>query len=98
MTPRRNLERKFRCPDLGAVRAALPALATRREGVQLQTDTYFHCRAGRLKLREIDGEPAVLIGYDRPDAAAVSGRSYQISTAGSPSISRSFNRPARAWK
>ena len=78
MTPRRNLERKFRCPDLGAVRAALPALATRREGVQLQTDTYFHCRAGRLKLREIDGEPAVLIGYDRPDAAAAKLSAYHL--------------------
>ena len=75
MTPRRNLERKFRCQDLDAVRGMLPAVTARREGVQLQTDTYFHARAGRLKLREIDGEPAVLIWYDRPDTAAASGRS-----------------------
>jgi adenylate cyclase class 2 len=78
MTPRRNLERKFRCRDLNAVRAVLPALATRCEGVQLQTDTYFHARAGRLKLREIDGQPAVLIAYDRPDAATAKISAYHL--------------------
>jgi adenylate cyclase class 2 len=78
MTPRRNLERKFRCPDLAAVRAALPAVPARREGVQFQTDTYFHARAGRLKLRVIDGEPAALIWYDRPDAAAAKLSTYHL--------------------
>jgi predicted adenylyl cyclase CyaB len=78
MTPRRNLERKFRCRDLDAVRAALPTLPTRREGVQLQTDTYFHARAGRLKLREIDGEPAVLIWYNRGDAATAKLCNYHL--------------------
>ncbi len=78
MTPRRNLERKFRCPDLDAVRAALPALPIRREGVQLQTDTYFHARSGRLKLREIDGQPAVLIWYDRSDAATAKLCNYHL--------------------
>ena len=78
MTPRRNLERKFRCPDLAAVRAALPALATRYEGIQLQTDTYFHARAGRLKLREIDGAAAVLIWYNRSDAATAKLCNYLL--------------------
>jgi predicted adenylyl cyclase CyaB len=78
MTPRRNLERKFRCQDLDAVRGMLPAVTARREGVQLQTDTYFHARAGRLKLREIDGEPAVLIWYDRPDTAAAKLCAYHL--------------------
>jgi predicted adenylyl cyclase CyaB len=78
MTPRRNLERKFRCPDLGAVRAALPSLPTWHEGVQFQTDTYFHARAGRLKLRVIDVEAAALIWYDRPDAAAAKLSTYHL--------------------
>src|SRR5258708_1706900 len=78
MTPRRNLEHKFRCHDLDAVRAALPPLAPRPAGVQLQTDTYFHSRAGRLKLREIDGEPAVLIWYDRSDAATAKLSTYHL--------------------
>jgi adenylate cyclase, class 2 len=76
--PRRNLERKFRCRDLNAVRAVLPALGTRYGEIQLQTDTYFHARAGRLKLREIDGEPATLIAYDRPDAATAKLSAYHL--------------------
>jgi adenylate cyclase class 2 len=78
MTPRRNLELKFRCRDLDAVRAALPALPIRREGIQIQTDTYFHARAGRLKLREIDGQPAVLIWYNRSDAASAKLCNYHL--------------------
>lgn len=77
-TPRRNLERKFRCPDLADVRAALPALATRYEGIQLQTDTYFHAHAGRLKLREIGGAPPVLIWYDRTDATTAKLCNYLL--------------------
>ncbi len=65
-TPRRNLERKARCPDLAAAAEALRQLGTRLEGVQLQTDTYFHVPTGRLKLRVIAGQEALLIAYDRP--------------------------------
>jgi adenylate cyclase class IV len=78
MTPRRNLERKFHCRDLDAVRAALPALPVRREGVQLQTDTFFQARAGRLKLREIEGQSAVLIWYNRSDAATAKLCNYHL--------------------
>jgi adenylate cyclase, class 2 len=88
MTARRNLERKFRCTDLHAVRAALPALETRREGVQLQTDTYFHARAGRLKLREIDGEAALLIAYDRPDTATAKLSAYHLVPVGDAALLR----------
>lgn len=35
----------------------------------VQRDTYFHAVKGRLKLREIDGEPAELIAYDRANIA-----------------------------
>jgi len=63
---RRNLERKERYPDLSAAEKALRRLGARQEGVQLQTDTYFRVASGRLKLREIAGQQAVLIWYDRP--------------------------------
>jgi predicted adenylyl cyclase CyaB len=63
---RRNLERKERYPDLAAAEQALQQLGTRLEGVQLQTDTYFRVASGRLKLREIAGQQAVLIWYNRP--------------------------------
>jgi adenylate cyclase class IV len=35
--------------------------------VEHQLDTYFRVPSGRLKLREIDGQPPVLIWYERPD-------------------------------
>ncbi len=88
MTARHNLERKFRCPDLHAVRAALPALETRYEGVQLQTDTYFHARAGRLKLREIDGEGALLIAYDRPNTPTAKLSAYHLVPVGEAALLR----------
>jgi adenylate cyclase class IV len=49
-----------------------------------QTDTYFHVKNGRLKLREIDGETAQkpfgaqLIFYQRPDRAEVKRSDYLI--------------------
>jgi predicted adenylyl cyclase CyaB len=76
--PRRNLERKIPCADLGAARAALERLGARREGVQAQTDTYFPVRAGRLKLREIAGQEAVLIWYARPDEATARLSTYYL--------------------
>src|SRR5438046_3449290 len=88
MTPRRNLEHKFRCDDLAAVRAALPALAPRAAGVQVQTDTFFRARAGRLKLREIEGQPAVLIWYDRTDAAAAKLSTYHLVPVGDAALLR----------
>ncbi len=68
MDVRRNVEIKARIADRGAVRRLIQQVATERVGQQKQTDTYFHCRVGRLKLREIVGHPAQLIWYDRPDA------------------------------
>src|SRR5579862_1461879 len=63
---RQNLERKVNYSDLSTAEMLLQGLGTRLEGVQLQTDTYFRVASGRLKLREIAGQEAVLIWYDRP--------------------------------
>lgn len=64
---RRNLELKARHPDLAAARAAAVRLGAHPAGVEQQTDTYFSVPHGRFKLREIEGQPAVLIWYERPD-------------------------------
>lgn len=48
----RNIELKARLGDYEAALKAASAIATSRLGVQHQIDTYFHCRNGRLKLRE----------------------------------------------
>jgi predicted adenylyl cyclase CyaB len=69
MDVRRNLEIKARISDRGAARRLIQQIATQRVGQQKQVDTYFHCRHGRLKLREITGQAAQLIWYDRPDTA-----------------------------
>ena len=85
-TPRRNLERKVRHADLEAARAALQAMGARHEGVQHQTDTYFHARAGRLKLRQIEGQEAVLIWYDRPEDAEVRTSRYYLVPVPDPAL------------
>ncbi len=65
----RNVELKARCPDLAAARRKAEAAGAEPHGVLHQTDTYFRCTAGRLKLREIERQGAELIGYHRPDEA-----------------------------
>ncbi len=71
MTPaERNLELKARCPNSEAARAAIRALDLRDAFTEHQTDTYFRVPSGRLKLREIDGQAALLLFYDRADEAA----------------------------
>src|SRR5580704_5146190 len=73
-----NLELKARCADLGLARQRLLHLDVIRAGVEVQTDTYFHALQGRLKLRCIEGQSAVLIAYDRPDSAEVRASHYHL--------------------
>ena len=74
----RNIELKARIADADAARKRAEAIATERLGIQRQVDTYFHCRNGRLKLREIEGQVAQLIWYARPDAQGPKPSDYQI--------------------
>jgi adenylate cyclase class IV len=53
MNPAKNIELKARLHDLCAARTTARRLATEVLGVQEQTDTYFHCPSGRMKLREV---------------------------------------------
>lgn len=64
---RKNIEIKARIADLAAARSTAERVATSRLGILEQTDTYFKCQTGRLKLREILGQPSELIWYRRPD-------------------------------
>ncbi len=65
--PLRNVELKAQLGSLDRARAIAARIATQRLEDQHQVDTYFACRHGRLKLREINGQRAELIWYDRPD-------------------------------
>lgn len=68
---RRNLEIKARIHSLSIARQSAQAVCTACLGAQRQTDTYFRCPQGRLKLREIEpagGDAQVqLIWYFRRD-------------------------------
>ncbi len=63
-----NIELKARCPDPDETLTRLLALGARLEGVDAQTDVYYQCRSGRLKLRRGIIENS-LISYHRPTRA-----------------------------
>jgi adenylate cyclase class IV len=75
---RRNLEVKARLSSVAAAREVARRLATQHLGTQIQTDTYFRCPAGRLKLRTIDGGPAQLVWYVRPDQREAALSCYHL--------------------
>lgn len=74
----RNIELKARLHDLYGARARARAVATDYVGVQQQTDTYFQCSSGRLKLREIVGRTAQLVWYQRPNQGPVRASDYLL--------------------
>jgi predicted adenylyl cyclase CyaB len=78
MSLARNIELKARLRDLAAAREVARRLATASLGIQQQTDTYFHCYHGRLKLREIGGQNAQLVCYERPDTPDAKGSDYRL--------------------
>jgi predicted adenylyl cyclase CyaB len=78
MAARRNLELKARCTSLDAAAAWVQKLNARDAGLEVQTDTYFHVPSGRLKLREIEGHPAALIFYHRPDLVSARLSEYHL--------------------
>jgi adenylate cyclase, class 2 len=82
--PRRNIELKSRCADLARAREAALRLGACDAGLLEQTDTYFHCTNGRLKLRETVGRRAELIAYARPDHAEARDSEYHLAPAEEP--------------
>ncbi|MEA1996270.1 MAG: class IV adenylate cyclase [Gemmatimonadota bacterium] len=68
MEPRadQTVEIKARCHDPVRIREVLESLGASFKALENQTDTFFHTRSGRLKLREGELEN-LLIGYLRPD-------------------------------
>jgi homotetrameric cytidine deaminase len=81
--PRRNVELKALDPDPARSLATCRELGAEDRGVLRQRDTYFRARTGRLKLREEPGG-AVLIQYDRPDAAAARESRFRLTRIDDP--------------
>jgi predicted adenylyl cyclase CyaB len=75
-----NVELKARIRDLPTARRIAERLATDYLGWQHQIDTYFRCPRGRLKLREIEGQQAQLVGYQRPDETGPKLSDYRLTT------------------
>jgi len=86
--PNRNVELKAADPDPARSLAACRELGAEDKGVLRQRDTYFRTRAGRLKLREEEPGGAVLIQYDRPDAAEARESRYRLSPVPEPDVLR----------
>ena len=76
--PRRNVELKARDRDPARSLGICASLGAEDRGVLRQRDTYFNAAAGRLKLREQDGQEAQLIAYDRADQTGERTSSYRI--------------------
>ena len=86
--PRRNIEAKYRCPDLAAVRERAQALGARSMGVLKQQDTFFSAPLARLKLRDSGNGKAELISYRRADVPHARGSDYTICRVSDPSQMR----------
>ncbi len=62
-----NVEFKAELKDLPLARSICRALGAMSISTMQQTDTYYKLPAGRLKKREVPGEPTEYIFYQRPD-------------------------------
>jgi homotetrameric cytidine deaminase len=82
--PHRNVELKALDPDPARSLAVCRELGADDKGVLRQRDTYFKARSGRLKLREEEPGGAVLIQYDRPDAALARESRYRLTRVEDP--------------
>jgi predicted adenylyl cyclase CyaB len=63
----RNVEIKARIGSVPALEPRVRAIAGPQCTELRQTDVFFNCAGGRLKLRHLAGAPAELIYYRRPD-------------------------------
>ena len=65
----KNVEIKAAVDDLSAVQRVVETIADQGPIELHQTDTFFRCTTGRLKVRELNGASAELIYYQRSDEA-----------------------------
>jgi len=73
-----NIEIKARVSDPAALLRRAQTVATKPPVEILQSDTFFNCATGRLKLREFTDGTAELIQYHRPDLEGPKVSQYRI--------------------
>ncbi|MFC1800041.1 class IV adenylate cyclase [Candidatus Eisenbacteria bacterium] len=81
----RNVEIKARVKDPESLCARVEEIADSGPVVIEQVDTFFNCRHGRLKLREVPGEDGQLIFYVRPDSPEPAESQYSLVVVSDPS-------------
>lgn len=84
----RNVEIKARVADLAQLERRVQDIADQGPFDLVQDDTFFACRHGRLKLREMAPDHGELIYYQRPDRAGPKLSDYTIAPTSSPAATR----------
>ncbi len=79
-----NIEIKAHCHDPRKIRTYLQFNQAKFIGIDEQTDTYFNCLSGRLKLREGNIENN-LIFYDRANSSGPKASYFQLLKVEDPS-------------
>jgi predicted adenylyl cyclase CyaB len=74
----KNLELKVKVYDFRRVIRLLKSMGAADQGKFVQTDTYYYCRKGRLKVRETEGSDIELISYQRQDTENSKISDYQL--------------------
>jgi ADP-ribose pyrophosphatase len=80
----KNIEIKARCPDPDRAREAARHLGASFQGHLLQTDTFYHARSGRVKLRQFGDGTAELILYQRAFGSAPRPSEYVVLPVAEP--------------
>ncbi len=74
----KNIELKIFLDDFKEITTLLKKTGARYKERLYQTDTYYNCKTGRLKLREINKRDFQLIFYQRPDRGSSRVSNYEI--------------------
>jgi predicted adenylyl cyclase CyaB len=62
-----NIEVKARVSDVRLLLKNIAALGAKGPEILVQTDTFYNCPHGRMKLRECQGKSSEMVVYLRPD-------------------------------
>lgn len=84
----KNIEIKARIESVESLAPLVARIADDGPMEIFQDDTFFACRAGRLKLRAFSEHDGQLIFYQRPDTAGPKESFYVISPTSSPETLR----------
>ena len=79
-----NIEFKAQLIDLESAHATARNLSGKGPEIVRQTDVFFPCAQGRLKLRIFDDNHGELIFYERADAPGPRRSNYQIARTADP--------------